>query len=306
MKAHLYELKCLTNLHAGSGDENYKVIDNEVERDPVTGMPTIFSSGVKGAIREFLEQEAKMLKDKGENQKAEKLNEQIAIALGAVIEEEENDNGEKTGENEKAEKLNEQIGAVIEREENGNGEKTRKKKISVPGQYKFLSATLIGRPLRISDGEGAYILTGAADFISDYMDMLKDLDISIDGMDEEIPFPEEGMVSSVSDIKIEGMETEQKSSSLMTALLGEKWALASSKTLEQCALPVQARNVLKENGTSDNLWYEEVVPHKSIFHMIIITPKEENLLDSYINGKIIQFGADASIGYGLCKVKKLN
>lgn len=283
MKAHLYELKCLTNLHAGSGDENYNVIDNEVERDPVTGMPTIFSSGVKGAIREFLEQEAKMLKDKsdkGENEKAKKMNEHIATALGAVIEEEENDNGEKT----------------------------RKKKISVPGQYKFLSATLIGRPLRISDGEGAYILTGAADFISDYMDMLKDLDISIKGMDEEIPFPEEGMVSSVANIKIEGMETKQSSSSssLMTALLGEKWALASSKTLEQCALPVQARNVLKENGTSDNLWYEEVVPHKSIFHMIIITPKEENLLDSYIDGKIIQFGADASIGYGLCKVKKLN
>ena len=55
MKANVYLLKCLTNLHMGSGDVNYNVVDLEVERDPVTGEPTMNASGVKGAIRSHLE-----------------------------------------------------------------------------------------------------------------------------------------------------------------------------------------------------------------------------------------------------------
>ncbi len=51
MKAKLYTLHCLTNLHVGSGDVNFSVIDNEVARDPVTGYPTIHATGIKGAFR---------------------------------------------------------------------------------------------------------------------------------------------------------------------------------------------------------------------------------------------------------------
>ena len=43
----------MTNMHVGNGDVNYNIIDNEVEKDPVTGYPTINASGVKGALREF-------------------------------------------------------------------------------------------------------------------------------------------------------------------------------------------------------------------------------------------------------------
>ena len=58
MTANLYFIKCLTNLHVGSGDVNFNIIDEEIEKDPVTGYPTINASGVKGALRQFFEENA--------------------------------------------------------------------------------------------------------------------------------------------------------------------------------------------------------------------------------------------------------
>ena len=55
MAAILVWLECITNMHVGNGDVNYNIIDNEVERDPVNHYPTIHSSGVKGALREYFE-----------------------------------------------------------------------------------------------------------------------------------------------------------------------------------------------------------------------------------------------------------
>jgi len=40
-------------MHVGTGGANYETIDNSVQRDIVTEMPTIFSSSLKGALREF-------------------------------------------------------------------------------------------------------------------------------------------------------------------------------------------------------------------------------------------------------------
>lgn len=51
--AEAYLLTCLTNLHAGSGDNDLGVVDNLVQRDPVTGIPVIHSSSMKGALREY-------------------------------------------------------------------------------------------------------------------------------------------------------------------------------------------------------------------------------------------------------------
>ena len=58
------------------------------------------------------------------------------------------------------------------------------------------------------------------------------------------------------------------------------------------------------------MWYEEVVPHKSIFYFAVVasTSESENLLEIFtdsVRKEIIQFGANASVGYGLCKVIKV-
>jgi CRISPR-associated protein Cmr4 len=79
-------------------------------------------------------------------------------------------------------------------------------------------------------------------------------------------------------------------------------------------LPVVARNQL-DNGESQNLWYEELVPHESIFGFLVQIPFDpENKDDlngrveftSKLNGKVIQIGANASVGYGFCLLTLLN
>lgn len=50
MYFHIFKIRCLTNLHVGSGDINYNVVDKEVEKDPLTKLPMIHASGIKGAL----------------------------------------------------------------------------------------------------------------------------------------------------------------------------------------------------------------------------------------------------------------
>ena len=53
MKTAAYMIRCLTNLHVGKGGANYGVVDNSVQRDVTTQLPCIFSSSLKGALRQF-------------------------------------------------------------------------------------------------------------------------------------------------------------------------------------------------------------------------------------------------------------
>lgn len=55
-QVHAWLIECISNLHVGSGDNNYGVIDKQVQRDSVTGYPVIHASGLKGALREYFKQ----------------------------------------------------------------------------------------------------------------------------------------------------------------------------------------------------------------------------------------------------------
>lgn len=68
-------------------------------------------------------------------------------------------------------------------------------------------------------------------------------------------------------------------------------------------LPIIARNKLN-NGESGNLWYEQVLPSKSVLGTIIET--DDNTLIKALDGHLIQIGANATIGYGFCTFIKLN
>lgn len=52
MNTTLLKMECLTDLHVDSGESNYNIIDNEVQKD-LNGNPTVHSSGIKGAMREY-------------------------------------------------------------------------------------------------------------------------------------------------------------------------------------------------------------------------------------------------------------
>lgn len=68
-------------------------------------------------------------------------------------------------------------------------------------------------------------------------------------------------------------------------------------------LPIIARNKL-DNGESVNLWYEQVLPSKSILGTLIMT--KEDSLEIFLDEKLIQIGANATVGYGYCTFVKLN
>ncbi len=67
------------------------------------------------------------------------------------------------------------------------------------------------------------------------------------------------------------------------------------------SLPIIARNCL-DNGVSVNLWYEQVVPQQTVFYTFI---QADETFVTALEDKIVQIGANATIGYGYCKFTKI-
>lgn len=259
MVAHLYKLECLTNLHVGSGEANYNIIDREVERDPITGYPIIHASGLKGALREYFT-ENKLLDDTT---------------------------------------INRIFGRSSSTEEYS------------AGQYKFLDAHLLSRPMRVggvttmpcisvtADDVLRTFLTHTANFgITAYAGVkLPALNF---GQNEFLAYTK-GINERIS---VEDEATGKLDPAYVDAaksIIGENFAVA--KNISKYALPVVAHNKLN-NGTSENLWYEEYVPHGSVFWFIVLTPNET--MDLKLEERtMLQLGANASIGYGFVKFTKI-
>ncbi|MBQ6207966.1 MAG: hypothetical protein IJK52_12900 [Oscillospiraceae bacterium] len=242
MNAIILRLECLTNLHVGNGDVNYNIIDNEVERDPLTRYPVIHASGVKGALREYFERNG--LPD---------------------------------------------INALFGKEAGADGDKN-----TSPGKLKILSAEMLAIPVRASAGDKPYYLVSTETAVKRYC-RLKEEFLGV----ETLFTPQ-----SVSGVKVDGLTPESK-----VTVDGQALYLLSDADFAKIALPVLARNCLDDGGISQNLWYEEVVPHESLFFFPVLSDKlDYEFLTRFrdaVKGNIVQFGGNASIGYGLCKVTVL-
>lgn len=250
MKIKFYKIKCVTNLHVGSGDINYNIVDKQVERDPVNGMPIIHASGIKGALRDIISQKNKELADK---------------IFGGETKNNENN----------------------------------------PGTHKFLDAMLIARPMRVSENDQmASIPVTSVDVINSLVDLLNVLKCNKYGIKaiSGVDFGGNEFLANVDRILIEGEKTGVIDGSVseeikkIEEIIGKNFAVAAK--INNYDLPVVARNCL-ETG-KQNLWYEEFVPHGSVFCFAVIAPD-----DSLNIPEIIQIGGNASIGYGICEVTKL-
>ena len=233
MFVRLFQMNCVTNLHVGSGDVNYNIIDNEVEKDPVTGYATINASGVKGAFREYFS----------------KISEKDVLSL--------------FGGNE--------------------GDKT------IPGAIKFMQADILAMPVRATQGKEAYYLVASEENIFN----LKEKRQMLEGKELKL-----SRQKASEKIKAEGIELKE-----YVELNGKKIYIITNSDYKKIMLPVIARNKL-DNGISENLWYEEVVPHHSIFTFYVLADSEErlNCFSNYILNRVVQFGGGATIGYGFCKI----
>lgn len=258
-----YFIQCITNMHVGSGDANYGVVDKLVQRDPVTGFPTIHSSSLKGALREHYE---------------------------AIWEKDPN-----------------KINQVFGKESINNSD-------SETGEYKFLGADLVSLPVRCNFQQ--YVLginKTQIDYLNVKAKLLTNKEL-FNGVDEAnrllyIANEPAGYNLYAEDIQI---TTKSAYAALLKGksdliCFDNKYACFDSESFKSIAkdLPVIARNSI-EDGTSQNLWYEEIVPHESIFVTFIST--SGSLLTEFetvLKTGIIQIGGNATIGYGLCKFFKI-
>lgn len=230
MAAIIVNLECITNMHVGNGDVNFNIIDNEVERDPVTGYPTINASGVKGALREYCEKRCE----------------------ASVVKEIFGDAGQA-------------------------------------GKLRFLCADIVAMPVRASKGDAAYYLVSSETAIQQYNEKFR-------------MFLDKDVICELS--KENGLAAEGITLSQSVNVFGKTVYILKNAEFALLSLPVMARNKL-ENGKSKNLWYEELVPHHSLFTFAVLAEDcDKELLNQFcvlIDGKLLQFGGDATIGYGICK-----
>ena len=241
MNAIIVRLECLTNLHVGNGDVNYNIIDNEVERDPVTQYPIIHASGVKGALREHFE---------------------------------------RNGYSDTV------VNALFGKESGTNNDKN-----TSPGRLKILAAEMLALPVRASAGDKPYYLVSTETAVKRYYQMKQEF-LGVKG---------EATLEALSGVQVDGLTPENK-----ITVDGQPLCLLTDKDFKKISLPVLARNCLDDGGISKNLWYEEVVPHESVFFFPVLADRlDTDFLKQFrdaVNGQVIQFGGNASIGYGLCKV----
>ena len=72
-------------------------------------------------------------------------------------------------------------------------------------------------------------------------------------------------------------------------------------------LPVFVRNYLN-NGQSENLWYEQVLPRFSKLYFMVLVPDGDTcfqIFNKHVTETLVQIGANATVGYGYCKLTKI-
>ena len=238
MKATLYTIECISNLHVGSGQDNDGVIDGLIQRDVVTDLPCINASSLKGALREHCEKW-----NKAHNEDAEKVN--VVKLFGKKVSGEEN---------------------------------------CEAGEYRFLDASILSIPR--PSVNAPFVQVTCDEVIKELQGKASLFGVGLGDNERET-------VLRLADV----LETNECSY--------EDFKKYSDE------LPVIARNCL-ENGVSKNLWYEQVLPRKSRLAFFILHDDGEinevieafEAFDSAITSVPVQIGANASVGYGICVIKK--
>ena len=239
MEARIFIFECVTNMHVGNGDVNYGIVDNEIERDVVTQLPTINPSSVKGALREFYEKQ--VVKSGYSDTCVSQECENCRIIFGTK------DTGQQ------------------------------------PGKFRFLSGDLLAQPRQATEGTKPYELVSPEAALQQLNQRLE-LFVGKKVLENDLLTELANLV---------GVKNIQK---------------ISKENYESLSLPVIARNQLKD-GISENLWYEEVLPHKSLLALTIVDDSgEAGVFDGFeaaLESNLVQFGANASIGYGICRLVKV-
>ncbi len=251
MTTRAYLIECLTNMHVGVGGANYDIVSNAVQRDVTTGLPTIFSSSLKGALKEYCNH-------------SELDKKYINYIFGPDSED----------------------GSDI-------------------GHYKILPADLLSLPVRSK--EIPYYNATANDLVKHINGIANAF-----GKNTIINFDESAEVQNPKTQKEnEHLEDYHSVGGLNTTneYIGDNIAVFHYKDLKYLAdnLPVVARNRVEGTG---GLWHEEVIPKASRFVFFVkIDDNDKERIKAFektIIEKPVQIGANGSVGYGYCKISKID
>ena len=263
------KITAISNLHVGAGEQNFGVVDNLVQRDPVSEIPTINSSSLKGAIREHF---ISILRYKEDSKR-------VKTIFG---------HSDKDSAN--------------------------------AGEVKFLPAHLLALPVR--SNKQLYFLATTPDILKEYINSYKtlakkEINITIpDIEDNQVYISTADNQCWVEDYEANNSKAQELNEISTKLFNGEPIALMNTNLFKTISLPIITRNkIAKDENDDNNLFYEEVVPRQSIFYTFIITPNKTDIEDEEvkkifdtflddIEKELIQIGANASIGYGLCKFQK--
>jgi len=270
-----YLIRCITNLHAGSGKNDYGAIDNLVQRDAATGFPCIFDSSIKGALREFFESGLPL------------RNQDL---INYYFGEESND-----------ENLSKR----------GNYLFHQAQLLSVPIRSNIDPYFLVTCPLIMKEtaerlqffNEDHTVLVNALNAIAAFFELLPDLAAYTGQYNRGCCLEEEDLLITSS---ITLNEKAQEIKELFGN--GADFVIVKnsqfSNLVDNMHLPVIARNKLV-NGISKNLWYEQLIARESRFLLFILTPEvTNNYFDAFneaVTTRLVQVGANATVGYGQCK-----
>ena len=226
MNTHVFKITAKTNLHVGNeSGGDFTIIDKAIQRDPLTGLPCINSSSLKGAINEYCCNALNWKED------------DLIRVFGS-------DKGKRKSDTQKGEAI-------------------------------FFDAKLLFLPQQ--DDKTLFHYATTQDIIRMMNERIALLGSTVKF---QLPtqYPEGPLAKTVEPVSAKDME----------------------KICSDDNLPIIARNVL-ENGESKNLWYEQVLPAETVLYTII-QEKNDDLLNAIVgDGKLVQIGANATIGYGYCK-----
>lgn len=257
-KIDAYILRCLTNLHAGSGGETNGIVDNTIQRDVTTNYPTINATSLKGALREDFE----MLKGK----KGKDL-EQI---FG---------NDPKPGANQAQGEVRFFSAHLLCLPVRSNT-KPFFRAVSIDILLKLQSdLTVFGiENKELDDAIDSLNFNIGDKATPQYLDDLGDKIVILE--DEKASF----------------LSIEPKHKVALEKVFGTHLAVyPDGEAFNRLSknMPVQARNQL-EKGESKNLWYEEYVPRETRFYTFTAQPQNFNF---NLSGTF-QVGANATVGFG--------
>lgn len=198
----------------------------------------------------------------------------------------------------------------------GSEANNKNDKSKIPGGLKFYNGECLGVTMRNKIGKSPYSLVTTKVMLKRFIEMNVILKGNCNLKSEFINELVDDKIYKAldDDVTVEEIEAKEKIN-LNIVKFFEEIDNETSKNLvimphnlfNTISLPVIARNNL-DNGISQNLWYEEYVPHHSLF-FVCVSSEDDNLLNEFnsaVNGQIVQFGGNATIGYGLTKVTNIS